>query len=383
MADYFYLILQIKLLVTKDQQLIGKFIYPELDKDLKELSSKENSGYFFINLSGSRMLVCFSVMEDYGWKMISIIPFKNLTTRISQTTIYIIMIIVISIFIAILISYMVTRSVYIPISLVNETFKYLGKGDFSKKLNIKYNDEMSKFSYSFNKMIDDMQNLIEEVYITKYQKLDSDFKALQAQINPHFLYNTLESINALALIKQEYEISEMIRGLASVFRYSIKNNERSILLKDEIEHVRLYILLQALRYEDKIKIEYDIPENLLQAKVLKFILQPVVENAIIHGFEKTNKKGLIVIEANSFERFLQISIKDNGQGIAENELDEIKLKLESNIKDENDLNHKMNSIGLLNINSRIKLQFGEEYGIRVESLKGLGTVVSIKIPLEF
>lgn len=367
-----------KVISAQHPQLLDNVIYDEIDKKLKVQSN--NNGYFFADLSGTRMLVCYSVLEETGWKVLSMIPFENLTKRINQITIFVIMLMAICILVALLISYMVTRSVCLPINRINETAEFLGKGDFSKKLDIKYKDEMTSFSREFNKMSDDMQNLISEVYLTKIQKVDSDFKALQAQINPHFLYNTLESINSLALIKKEWEISEMIRGLASVFRYSIKKDENSITLKDELEHVRLYILLQALRYEDKIKIEFKIDEDLLHVGVIKFLLQPLVENAIIHGIEKMNRKGLIQIEAYRNEDQLIIVVSDNGKGMDADKLGEFNKRLESIKRGTDELRQGSDSIGLINIHSRIRLYFGEKYGLSIESAIDIGTSIFINLP---
>lgn len=368
-----------RILTSMEDKLIGAAVYPEIDRQLKASSLK--SGYFLVNLGNTGMLVCYNVLEGSGWKVLSMVPFKNLTAKIGRITVFIFMLMAICILIALIVSYMVTRSVCIPINQINETVEHLGKGDFSGKLDIKFNDEISSFSSGFNKMIDDMQNLINEVYITKIEKLDSDFKALQAQINPHFLYNTLESINALAIIKKDWEISEMVRGLASVFRYSTKNSSISVVLKDEIEHVRLYILLQALRYEDRIKIQFHIPDELLKAKVIKFMLQPLVENAIIHGIEKNAGKGLIRIEAESCGNDLCISVSDNGKGMERQRLEEIRARLCGKMEGESILNQVKESIGILNIHSRIRLHFGGISGVSIDSAPEEGCTVKITIPL--
>ncbi len=368
-----------KVLASVEEALTGNPVYPEIDGKLKALTQKR--GYFFVNLSGANMLVCYSILEGTGWKVLSMIPFNNLTMRINQISVFVLVLMVFCIFVSLVVSYLVTRSVSLPINRINETVECLGKGDFSRKLDIRYNDELTSFSAGFNKMIDDMKNLITEVYVTKIQKLDSEFKALQAQINPHFLYNTLESINSLALIKKEWEISEMIRGLASVFRYSIKNNDASVTLKDEIEHARLYILLQALRYEDRIEIGYDIPDSLKQVKVLKFMLQPLVENAIIHGIGKTNRKGSIRVAAKAEGAELHVSVSDNGKGMEEAKLQEIRAKLQGNGPAAAEAEQEINSIGLMNIHSRIRLHFGEAYGLSLESGPDQGTVIKIKLPL--
>jgi two-component system sensor histidine kinase YesM len=216
------------------------------------------------------------------------------------------------------------------------------------------------------------------VYETRLKEMDSEFKALQSRINPHFLYNTLESINCLAQIKNETEISEMIRGLARMFRYT-GDTHKMITLKDEINHVKDYFLLQALRYEDKFEIHYDVPDILLRFRVLKLMLQPLVENAIHHGIEKAPGKGRIQISAARDQDTL-IEVKDNGKGIETEKLHEINRIISSTIGDLSALDEKSNSIGIYNIHLRLKLFYGDEYGLKLASVPDGGTTVTIRIP---
>jgi two-component system sensor histidine kinase YesM len=219
------------------------------------------------------------------------------------------------------------------------------------------------------------------VYEIRLKEMDSEFRALQSQINPHFLYNTLESINCLAQIKDEKEISEMIRGLARMFRYT-RDNTKAITLADELNHVRDYIFLQALRYEDKFTIEYAVPDELLGLRVIKLMLQPLVENAIHHGIEKISGKGFIRISARrDRDRFI-IAIWDNGKGIAREILNEINRMLESAIGDLSALDEKQSSIGIYNIHLRIRLLYGIGCGVSIESVQNKGTTVSISLPVE-
>jgi two-component system sensor histidine kinase YesM len=219
------------------------------------------------------------------------------------------------------------------------------------------------------------------VYETRLKEIDSEFRALQSQINPHFLYNTLESINCLAQIKDENEISEMIRGLARMFRYT-GNNGKIITLADELNHVQDYILLQALRYEDKFAIEYAVPDELLRIRVIKLMLQPLVENAIHHGIEKIPGKGRIRISACRDQGSFIIEVMDNGKGMAKEKLDEINRILESAITDLSALDEKRPSIGIYNIHLRIRLFYGAGCGVKIESIQDRGTAVSIILPAE-
>jgi two-component system sensor histidine kinase YesM len=218
------------------------------------------------------------------------------------------------------------------------------------------------------------------VYETRLKELDLKLKALQSQINPHFLYNTLESINCLAQIKNENEISEMIRDLARMFRYTGSGGTDAT-LEDEVTHVKDYIFLQAFRYEDKFSMEYNIPDELLKVKAVKLMLQPLVENAIHHGIEKIPGKGHIRINANLDGRSVIIEVRDNGIGIEMEKLGEINKKLDSTLTDLSILDERQSSIGIYNIHLRIKLLCGAVYGIRLGSVSGGGTSVIIRLPV--
>ena len=260
--------------------------------------------------------------------------------------------------------------------------KMVEKGDFSHKVTLNCGGEIESLSGNFNAMLDKIQHLIMEVYETRLKKLDSEFKALQAQVNPHFLYNTLESINCLAQIKEEGEISEMVQGLARMFRYSTKQEDGIVTLADELNHVRNYILLQAIRYEDKFSIEYAVPSDLLKTRVIKFMLQPLVENALYHGIEKITRKGLIRIEACQSEQSLEVSIHDNGCGIDPERLSAIVSQLASGSEHLSESDKGNGSIGIINIHLRIRLYFGDAYGIRIHSIKGSGTTVTVVLPYD-
>jgi sensor histidine kinase YesM len=216
-------------------------------------------------------------------------------------------------------------------------------------------------------------------YEAKLKEKDSQFKALQSQINPHFLYNTLESINCLAVTKNESEIAEMIQGLARMFRYT-KIDSMHTTLENELQHVRDYIYLQALRYEDKFSIQYDIPDALLKEKVLKIMLQPLVENAIYHGMEKIQWKGVIKVWACKNSEVLQIGVSDNGTGIEPGKFEEINSMLSSPLSELLVFDDKRGSIGIFNIHLRIKLYFGPDYGISIASAVNEGTRITISLP---
>lgn len=205
------------------------------------------------------------------------------------------------------------------------------------------------------------------------KKADMEFQILQAQINPHFLYNTLDSIKWLAVIQNVHNISSMTNSLINLLKYNISRNNKTVMLSEELESVKNYVNIQKYRYGDIFEVTYDVNEDLLEYRILKFILQPIVENAIFHGFENMEGNCLIKIIARKKDEYLIIEIIDNGIGITNERLEDI----QSPNKDKG----KFSGIGLRNIEERIKLYFGEKYGLTIDSKLHEGTHVSLFLPI--
>jgi two-component system, sensor histidine kinase YesM len=315
------------------------------------------------------------------WTFLEIVQEERLLQQINSITFPIILIASLCFIIFFIVSFGISKNITNPIKLLEASMKEVEKGNFNQKALLYTNGEIGRLARRFNIMLDKIQSLIFEVYETRLKRADSEFKALQAQINPHFLYNSLESINCLAQIHEVNDISEMIRGLGNVFRYSMRQDDQYVILEEEISHVKNYVLLQAVRYDDKFRIEYDIPKELLKMRVIKFILQPLVENSISHGMQGISENGIIRIKARCKEDNLSISVSDNGLGIKKNRLREIKSYLYSSIDSLSQVDTENKSIGILNIHLRIRLCFGNKYGVHILSKQGAGTKVTVSIPL--
>lgn len=324
-----------------------------------------------------KVYLLYSHSDELNLMFVEIVPVKELLSQINTNTTPVLLVAFLSFIVFLLVAFYISRNIAMPLKLMENSMSKVEKGDFTQKVEINTHDEIGNFASRFNRMVEKIQELIVKVYETQLKKMESDFKALQAQINPHFLYNTLESINCLAEIKDEKEISEMVRGLGKMFRYSIRNDKEFVTLKDELDHVKNYILLQAVRYEDRFKIVYDIPKELMEINVLKLILQPLVENAIYHGLEKVSRKGLIRISASLDMDRLKIQVSDNGRGMEKEKIEEINRQLENNIDDLPGSDYNGRSIGIFNINSRIKLHFGSKYGLMLEGENDNGIVVTM------
>lgn len=251
----------------------------------------------------------------------------------------------------------------------------LKQGKLDTRFNIKQEvDELDMIAISIDEMSESLQYNINKNYIAEVKQKQAEINALQSQIKPHFLYNTLEVIRMSALSSKNKEVAQMIYNLASMFRYSTYNNGSLVSIRDEIKHSKMYLSLCSTRYKGMLDYSIHVDDKYLDYLVPKFTIQPILENAINHGLRKGFCDNYIKVTIKEIDEEIEISIKDNGNGMSEEAIMKIKDGLEKNIQ-------KPNSIGLMNINNRLKLNFGEQYGIYINSRINEGTTVSIKIPV--
>jgi two-component system sensor histidine kinase YesM len=237
-------------------------------------------------------------------------------------------------------------------------------------------DEIGTLERRFNSMLGKIRELIQIEYKAKIEKRTAQVKAMQAQINPHFLHNALQSIGGFALSRNVPEINEHVRAISDLFRYAIRMKSDLVKLADELEHVDNYLRIQKLRFQNMINVHLDVDDDCLACRLPKFSLQPLVENCFIHGLEGKMEQWVITIRAERVLDEIEISIADNGVGIDEERLKEIRRGLDQETEDP----ERGDSMGMNNVNTRIKLLFGEEYGLFVSSVQGEGTTVKLLIP---
>jgi len=256
--------------------------------------------------------------------------------------------------------------------LMNQMEK-VEKGDFDNaKILPENNDEIGKLALSFNYMVDKIAVLMEERYRLGKEIKNLELKALQAQINPHFLYNTLDLINWMSVRANVPEISRIIESLSRFYRLSLSKGEDLVTIKNELEHVKAYVEIQNMRFGDNIKLQINVPEEIHNYVMPKLILQPIVENSIIHGIlEKEQEKGTIKIYGKLQEKEINLFIEDNGVGMSEEKIIQILTTSSSN---------EPHGYGVKNINERLKLYYGADYGLTYKSRPGMGTIAIIRIP---
>lgn len=241
-------------------------------------------------------------------------------------------------------------------------------------------DEIGTLYNQYQTMLEENNRYIKSEYENKMILMDTQMKALESQINAHFLYNTLEAINSLAEIEEAEDISVMALALGDMFRYSIKTKGALVTLEKELAHVKNFVAIQQIRFDNGFRFEMDVPEELYSCRILKMILQPLVENALYHGLLHCNAGSSIYLSARKENKIIYFTVKDDGVGMASETLEQLQKLLEEKPKFGELSQHANESIGLKNINARIRLYYGEDYGLSVKSEQRCGTTVQIKIP---
>ncbi|QYR19381.1 sensor histidine kinase [Paenibacillus sp. sptzw28] len=328
-------------------------------------------------LGGKEMLTVFDRSRVNDWKLVGMAPVKELVKDSGEIGLYTLYLVLGFMAVSILLALIVARQMYKPVKMLLQSMRRVREGDFEVQISEGRKDEFGILFLGFNVMVSRIKSLIDEVYIQKLLKKETQLKMMSSQINAHFLYNTLDSIHWISRIYKADEISTMIFGLSKYLRISLSEGKEFVTVKEVSELLESYLQIQKVRYQDKFTVHMEIDPSLHYDRVLKYIFQPLVENAIYHGIEKKKEKGRLDIvwrrkgsAASCFE------ITDDGIGIHPGKLEEIREVLE---------NEEMlgeHNFALKNINSQIKLAYGKEYGLTIESEYGRSTKVSLTIPLK-
>jgi two-component system, sensor histidine kinase YesM len=352
------------------QSNITHKIEPEIFKaaDTKTNQSEE------LTIDNIDFLISRKSFDNTNWTLINMIPVNSLNKNINQIRNNTILTTIILILIYSLFVLAISAQIVNPIRKLVKLMKNFQKGDFDAKINLKGHDEIGQLAETFDNMTAKIKKLINEVYEDKIKQKELELQMLQNQINPHFLYNTLEAIHMMAEINKDTETSKMARSLGKILRYSLKREKDTVTVYEEIAHTKEYVMLQKNRFDDIFTVEIDVNKSLYDKSVIKLLLQPIVENAIYHGLKKREKKGKIQVLGYKENNNMIFKVNDNGTGMSEKQVRLMNGYI-------NDLNNHFEGIGLKNINKRIKLHYGSEYGITVISQPGIGTSIRAVLPL--
>ena len=315
--------------------------------------------------------------ENINWKIVIVFPFDEAQSFVIKWQFYTVMVVLFTVFLAILVSWFFTNSIIKPVRKLRRIMRRVEEGELHLRFEGRSKDEIGQLGDSFNKMVQEIELLIHMVYTEQKGKREAELKVLQEQIKPHFLYNTLDTIQWMAQDRGADDIVEIVIALTNLFRIGLSKGSEYISLEEEIKHVESYLIIQMMRYEGKLSYQInEIPYHLKKSKVLKLILQPLVENAIYHGIKMKKGKGHIRIDSEVRDSNLVLSIIDNGLGMKPEQLEIIK----QGVINVGNPEHK-DGFGLFNVNERIYLTYGGSYGIQVYSEYETGTRVEVFLPL--
>lgn len=351
------------------QESINETARIEQNKNINEISN----GSLIEDSDNGKRIITINPVNYTEWKTVGFSDMDEVISAKKNFQNYIIMITIVGIILFFILSTLVSSKISKPIIELKKSMKMVEAGNFDINVKIKGESEVEELSESFNIMVLKIRQLMNQIVVEQEAKRKSELDALQSQINPHFLYNTLDSIVWMAENGNSQDVITMVTSLAKLFRISISRGKNIISVAQEIEHAKNYLIIQKIRYKNKFEFDIKADEEVLKCRTLKLILQPIIENSIYHGIEYMVDEGRISISAEKYNNKLLFTVKDNGLGMTQDVVDKL---LSKEFK-----KSKGSGVGVKNVHERIKLCFGAEYGIEIESELEMGTTVKLWLPI--
>ena len=368
--SYIYILNQDGSIVYHPQQ---QQLYNELQTEKTDIVLNAGAEPVIYGSGNDSRVYTFAQSEKTGWTVVGCMNMNELTRSSRQGQLIYVMTAVILVIIALIFSNHISRAISRPIQKLRDSMVKVQEGDFSATvMEVPEQNEIGSLTQSFNVMIRRIEELMEQNRMEQEQKRKSEMKALQSQINPHFLYNTLDSIIWMAEGKKNEEVVLMTSSLAKFLRQSISNEDQQVSIGQEIEYARSYLTIQKMRYKNKLEYEIYLEASIKSCQIVKLVLQPIIENAIYHGIKYKEGMGLLTVRGYEKDGCVVLEVADNGVG-----MDEETLK---HIFERHKVNYRSNGVGVYNVQQRLKLYYGNDYGITYKSRKGVGTKAMITIP---
>ena len=364
-------------LVDREGEIIyhprQQLIYSNLIEENNKEQAVFEDGNHIETFQDEKRLVTVKTVGYTGWKIVGITPMSDITSDYQQMSLFAVFIMFFSVFILVFLNMFVSSRIANPIKALENSVKKLESGVKDVDISISGSYEIQHLGKAIRSMVNQMHTLMDNIMIEQESKRKSELDALQAQINPHFLYNTLDSI--IWMIENEnYDGAIiMVTALARLFRISLSKGKNIITVRDEIEHARNYLTIQNIRYKNKFTYDIEVDERTLNLASIKLIIQPLIENAIYHGMEFMGGDGEILVKTYIKEDDLYIDVIDNGLGMLQEVADTL-------LTNETKIEKKSSGIGLKNVHERIQIYFGKDYGLKVYSEPDEGTTISIHMP---
>ena len=348
-------------------------LYNELQTENISLIMDTDEDTVLTGTGNDGKLYSISRSEKTGWTVVDCTNVKELLSKSRQAQSVYVLTAIILVIVALLFSRFMARSITLPIQKLRDSMKKVQEGDFSvSDVVVDSKNEIGSLTKSFDVMTHRIHELMEQNVHEQEEKRKSELKALQSQINPHFLYNTLDSIIWMAEGKKNEEVVLMTASLARLLRQSISNEDEVVPIANEVEYARGYLTIQKMRYKDKLEFQIEVDSSILYIPLIKLVLQPIIENAIYHGLKYKESKGLLIVKGFMKDGNAVLQVIDDGVGMDEETL--------AHIYDKHKVNYHSNGVGVYNVQKRLKLYYGEDYGITYTSELGKGTTATITIP---
>jgi two-component system sensor histidine kinase YesM len=350
--------------------------------ELSHLLTSQHDG-FVDHSAGKAKFIVFSTSVATGWKIIGQVPLQEIVEDANEIRQLIIVSVVFSILFTITLYFFITTRLTRPVQLLKNKMRQAASGYLEAKVKPTGQDEIADLGNSFNIMLDQIKMLLDQSISEQEQIQKAELRTLQAQINPHFLYNTLDSIVWMAEAGKNEQVIQLVQALSRFFRMSLNKGRDWITLREELEHVRNYLVIQQMRYRDILEYEIEVEPELYELPILKMTLQPIVENALYHGLKNKRTKGLIRILGHSLNKHnIKLTIEDNGIGMNSEKLAQLRDQLNKQRIPEETGVEVSGGFGLHNVHERLRLYYGSPYGVQIDSTDQIGTQVTIQIPIK-
>ena len=349
-------------------------LYNELQTENIDLVMNTDKETLMDGSGDNARIYTISRSEKTGWTVVGCTNVAELLKDSKKARSIYVLVAAILVVVALVLSNFIARNITRPLQQIRDSMARVQEGDFgAAEVEVTSRNEVGSLTRSFNVMTSRIQELMKQNIYEQQQKRKSELKALQSQINPHFLYNTLDSIIWMAEGKKNEEVVVMTASLARLLRQSISNEEEQVPIGQEVEYARSYLTIQKMRYKDKLEFQIQVDAQIMRVPIIKLVLQPLIENAIYHGLKYKEGKGLLIVRGYREGENAVLQIKDNGAGMDEQTL--------SHIFEKHKVNYRSNGVGVYNVQKRLQLYYGMDYGITYSSKQGEGTTASIVIPM--
>ncbi|WP_284645109.1 cache domain-containing sensor histidine kinase [Paenibacillus silviterrae] len=379
-TGFFYVVNQAGETIFKPSRLSSKNSkVPTMEQVTMIMTGEEGS---LVEASeGKPKFIVASSSKATGWSIIGIVPLQEIVADANAIRQLIIISVGLSIVFAITLHYFITNRLTLPLHVLKNKMQLASSGFLEAKVTISGTDEVADLGNSFNTMIDKIRRLLDQSIEEQQEMKKSELRALQAQINPHFLYNTLDSILWLAEAGRKEQVVELVLAVSRLFRISLSKGNDWIPIKKELEHIQSYLTIQQTRYRDILDYEINVSPEIHSSSILKTVLQPIVENALYHGLKNKRGKGMIRVTGYSDENNdIILIVEDNGIGMTEERLMQLRKYLDDPRSPQETGKEISGGFGLHNVNLRLRLYYGEAHGVQVTSQPLVGTTVTIRVP---